>query len=110
VMNRVGCDERAVDIEVFCYFAEGARKGLSLLEPDVSKVTVEGDCKSATLQTQQRGQGFLLVLEDCKIIPTPAALGEPMRSPASAIIPNITNEPLPPREPGPAPPPLPMQP
>ena len=106
VMNRLGRDERAVDVMVYCYFSETTRKDLSLLEPDVSKVTVQGNCKSATLQSQDRGLGFLLVLEDCKIVPTPAAV-EPIRSPASAIIPNITNEPQPP---GPAPPPLPMQP
>lgn len=109
VMQRLGRDERAVDVIVYCYFATDTRKALSLLEPEVSKVTVQGNCKSATLQTQERGMGFLLVLEDCKIIPTPAAFGEPMRSPSSAIIPNITNEP-PPRAPSPPPPPLPMQP
>lgn len=110
VMQRLGRDERAVDVNVYCYFSEGARKDLSLFEPDVSKVTVQGNCKTATLQTQERGLGFMLVLEDCKIIPTPAAFGEPMRGPAPAIIPNITNEPPPPRAPTPPLPPLPMQP
>jgi|GEM_PF-5208848 len=109
VMGRLGRNENAVDVEVYCYFGETARKDLSLLEPDVSKVTVQGNCKTATLQAQTRGLGFLLVLENCKIVPTPAALQEPMRSPGPAIIPNITNEP-PPRNPGPPPPPLPMQP
>lgn len=112
VMSRLGRDERAVDVEVYCYFAIENRKDLSLLEPDVSKVTVEGKCTKATLQGQTKGLGFLLVLEDCKIIPTPVSAQPPMRSPGSAIIPNII-EPAAPRTPAPpAPPlpPLPMQP
>jgi hypothetical protein len=109
VMRRLGREDRAVDVTVYFYFAEDARKTLSLLEPDVAKITVQGNCKSATLQTQDRGMGFLLLLEDCKIIPTPAAFSEPTRGPPPAIIPNITNEPMPPR-PTPPLPPLPQQP
>ncbi len=109
VMRRLGRDERGVDVAVYCYFAESARKDLSLLEPAVAKVTVLGNCKSATLQAQERGIGFLLILEDCKIIATPTVFTEPMRSPVPAVIPNITNE-VPPRVPVPPPPPLPMQP
>lgn len=113
MMSRLGRDERAVDVEVYCYFPEGARKELSKLEPDLSKVTVEGQCKTATLQSQTRGLGFMLVLENCKIIPTPSAFQETTRSPGSAIIPNITNEPpalRAPMNPAPPLPPVPMQP
>ena len=89
VMNRVGRDDRATDVEVFCYFPAASRKGLSLLEPEITKITVEGNCTKATLHSLDKGLGFQLVLEDCKIIPTPAALQAPQRAPPSAIIPNI---------------------
>ncbi|WP_254512221.1 hypothetical protein [Anatilimnocola floriformis] len=111
VMNRLGRDERNVDVEVYCYFAVGSRKDLSTLEPEVSKVTVEGKCTKAALQGAAKGFSFLLALEDCKIVPTPAFLQEPVRGPAPAIIPNVVDPAAaPPRLPAPPPPPLPMQP
>jgi hypothetical protein len=110
VMTRLGRDDRAVDVEVYCYFAVANRKDLSLLEPDVSKVTVEGNCTKATLQGQTKGLGFLLVLEECKIIPTPVSPQPPARGPGPAIIPNVIDPATVPRTPVPPPPPLPMQP
>lgn len=122
VMERLGHEDNAVDVEVFCYFSEKSRKELATLEPGVSKVTVQGSCKKATLIAAPQGVGFTLEMQDCKIIETPAALvGPPPARSGSAIVPNIIEPgtPLPPGLPnglpglpprGPNPPPLPQQP
>jgi hypothetical protein len=98
VMQRLGHEDQAVDVEVFCFFSDKARKDLANLEPGVTKVTLQGDCKKASLTSAVRGLGFSLELQNCKFIPTPPSLLAPPTSPktGSAIIPNIV-------EPAPAP-------
>lgn len=116
VMQRLGHEDQSVDVEVYCFFSDKNRKDLANLEPGVTKVTLQGNCKKANLVSATRGLGFTLELQDCKFIPTPPSLIAPPPKTGSAIVPNVV-EPgaapvIPPANPRPTPPtpPVPMQP
>ena len=65
VMQRLGHEDRAVDIQVYFVFAANARKDLALLEPGVTKVTARGKCVTTQMQSLERGLNFTLELHDC---------------------------------------------
>ncbi len=106
VMERIGHEDRAIDMQVLLQFDASARKELALLEPGVSKVTIEGTCIITQLTTLDRGVGFGIMLKDCKLIATPAGFEIGPRPPKTAVLPIIT----PPTAPVPTLPALPMLP
>ncbi|WP_425615769.1 hypothetical protein NA78x_005700 [Anatilimnocola sp. NA78] len=104
IFERTGHEERALDVMVGLYFDAKARKDLALIQPGVSKVTVQGRCSSTEMQSQDKGLLFILEMKDSKLVETPDNLSGAAPPPQSGprIIPNPTL--TPPFEPGTVPP------
>lgn len=114
VMQRLGHEDRIVDLQIHFVFTPAARKDLALLEPGTTKVTVQGKCVSTQLQMLERGLNFAIELQGCQIVPTPMELDSTAPRSRTPIIPNIIPDsapPVVPRNPPsipPPPPPLPV--
>jgi len=99
IFERLGHEERALDVMVGLYFDAKSRKELALLEPGNTKVTIQGVCNQTDMQSQDKGLLFLLELKNCQIVETPAGLSgaAPPQPAGPRIIPNPTpNNALPP--------------
>ncbi|QDU25701.1 hypothetical protein ETAA8_07710 [Anatilimnocola aggregata] len=110
IFERLGHEDRAVDVTAGLYFPASARKDLATLEPGRSKVTIEGTCFGTQLQSLDRGVAFILELKDCKLVETPGEFSDAPPPSKPKIIPNPTiAPPFPPGIPAPPIPPAPRQ-